>query len=274
MKTKINYTWLLAMIACSGILFSSCRNTDEDGAVPPGFQDASIYLTDDAGLFDKVLIDVQSVQVLVDTSNGAHSTDSCKTWEPLDVVPGIYDLLQFRNGNDTLLAAAEIKAGDISFIKIKLGPSNTVVKNNVTYPLNIPDSSFILVNVQGVQWDQEEFHCFKLWLDFDVSKSIVLGHNNQYYLYPAIKVFDINTTGTIMGSVFPQAADPVITVYNGTDTINALPESTGDFQVCGLNPGTYQLKVNASNGYVDTTINNITVTASDYSDEGYIYLHQ
>jgi hypothetical protein len=273
MKTLLNQICLLALIACSGILFGGCRNKDDDGAVPAGFQDASVYLTDDAGLFDKVLIDIQSVQVLVDTSNGFHSNDSSKAWEPLDVVPGIYDLLRFRNGNDTLLAAAEIKAGDISFIKIKLGPSNTVVKNGTSHPLNSSDSS-ILINVQGVQWDQEETRRLKLWLDFDVSRSIVLGHDNQYYLYPTIKVFDINTSGIVFGSVFPQAADPVISVYNGTDTINALPQSNGDFELCGLKPGTYQLKVNASNGYADTTINNITVTASGYTSVGDLYLHQ
>ena len=273
MKTLLNHICLLALIACSGFLFNGCRNTDDDGAVPAGFQDASVYLTDDAGLFDKVLIDIQSVEVLVDTCNGLNENDGCKTWEPLDVVPGIYDLLRFRNGDDTLLAAAEIKAGHISFIKIKLGPSNTVVKNGTSYPLNSSDSS-ILINVQGIQWDQEEWRHLKLWLDFDVSRSIVLGHDNQFYLYPVIKVFDINTTGTVFGSVFPQAAYPVISVYNGTDTINALPQTNGDFEVCGLKPGAYQLKVNAANGYADTTLNNITVTASGYTSVGDIYLHQ
>jgi len=50
-------------------------------------------------------------------------------------------------------------------------------------------------------------------------------------------------------------------VYNSGDTAYAIPDKDGDFKIRGLKEGTYSLFVNASNGYRDTTINNIVVKA-------------
>src|SRR5579862_8131059 len=93
------------------ILFYACsKDSSMNNNVPPGMQKASIYLTDGPGFFDKVLIDIRSVQVLIDTcsstSNRNHDwddhnhnslSDTCFVWDSLNVTPGIYDLLTLSN---------------------------------------------------------------------------------------------------------------------------------------------------------------------------------
>ena len=49
-------------------LMTACnKSASVDSTVPAGQQHLSLYLTDGPGLFDKVLIDIRSVKVLVDT---------------------------------------------------------------------------------------------------------------------------------------------------------------------------------------------------------------
>jgi hypothetical protein len=262
------------------IFFFSCSKNDmagSNGAVPTGQQNVSVYLTDNPGFFDKVLIDIRSVQALVDTctnNNDRRNHDTCNVWESLNVTPGIYDLLTLRNGSDTLLAGSNIPAGEISLIKLTLGPDDSLVKDSVSYPLNIHDSTVVLVDVHGKKWDEFKPGHFRLWLDFDVSRSIIQVRNNEFFLSPFIRVFTVSSTGSVAGSVGPWGAFPVITVSNSTDTGYALPDRFGNFEVRGLDPGTYNVFVNASNGYADTTITGVNVTAGKQDWLGNIKLHQ
>jgi hypothetical protein len=281
MKKTVNVLFLSAIALFTSILFYACSKDSSSGSmdssVPSGKQNVSLYLTDAPGYFDKVLIDIQSVQVLVDTCSGNdryNRHDTCNVWEPLTVTPGIYDLLTLRNGADTLLAGSTIPAGDISLIKIQLGPEDSLVKDSISYPLTLRDSSIVLINVQGNRWDQYGPGRFRLWLDFDVSRSIVNVSNNQFYLDPFIRVFTLNTTGSVSGVALPYNAYPVISVYNSSDTSYALPDRFGNFEVRGLAAGNYSVFINTSNGYADTTIANVTVAAGQNDFLGNIRLHK
>jgi hypothetical protein len=278
MKKTVNILSLSAIAFLFTVLVYSCSKDSMGSAtVPAGQQDVSLYLTDAPGFFDKVLVDIRSVQVLVDTCSSRRNNfhDTCNVWEPLNITPGIYDLLTLRNGTDTLLAGATIPAGNISFIKIQLGPNDSLVKDSVSYPLQLRDSSVILVDVHRNRWDEFRPGRFRLWLDFDVSRSVVNVRNNEFFLDPFIRVFTINTTGSVSGDVSPiRDAFPVISVYNSSDTSYALPARNGSFQVRGLTPGTYNVFINASNGYADTTITGVNVTANNNVSIGNIKLHK
>jgi hypothetical protein len=279
MKKTVNLVSVSIIALFLSILFYACSkesSSTSSGGVSADQQNISLYLTDGPGFFDKVLIDIESVQVLVDTCNSPNRPrhDTCNVWEPLNITPGIYDLLTLSNGSDTLLAGATLPAGNISFIKIQLGPDDSLVKDSVSYPLELRDSSVILVDVQGRRWDEFKPRHFRLWLDFDVSRSVVNVRNNEFFLDPFIRIFTVNTTGSISGNVFPRAAYPVISVYNSSDTSYALPGRDGDFKVQGLNAGTYNVFINTSNGYVDTTITGVSVTAGQNVNLGNIKLHK
>jgi len=78
----------------------------------------------------------------------------------------------------------------------------------------------------------------------------------------------------VPGRVGPSAGFPVVTVFNATDTAYALPDKEGNFKLRGLNDGTYSVFINASNGYLDRTINNVTVKAPGETSLGVITLNK
>ena len=97
-----------------------------------------------------------------------------------------------------------------------------------------------------------------VWIDFDVCESIKFK-NGQYFLKPYLKAFSLKQYGKIEGKVFPRMASPFVKVFNSTDSATAMPEDEGEYKVRGLREGIYQIKFTGSNGYFDTTINNIQV---------------
>lgn len=266
------------------------KSTSLDSTVPAGQDHLTLYLTDGPGLFDKVLIDIKSVKVLVDTSKdtrrndnenwdnrGANDTkkDSSFIWVNLNIKAGVYDILKFRNGADTLLAASGIIKGSIRLIKIEIGTNNSLVKDSISYPVQLPANAlnYILIKLKGDECHEYMPGKKQLWLDFDITRSII-QENNKFYLRPVFHFYTINTTGSIIGKVTPKDAYPVVTVYNEKDTAYALPDKEGYFKLRGLKNGTYSVLVNASNGYADTTLKNIVVTAPKESSLGLITLHK
>jgi hypothetical protein len=249
-------------------------------------------MTDGPGFFDHVYLDIDSVMVLVDTSLNTRNNDTTNwdhvgeddehrhpegsfVWENLQVQPGIYDILTLSNGVDTLLASANIKAGTIRLIRINLGTKNSLVKDSVTYPLNLLPGSqnFVLIQLRGNEWDEYQPGASRLWLDFDVARSVIQW-NNQFYLKPVFHFFTEVTTGSISGTVAPLNAYPVLSVFSGSDTAYALPNKKGQFKVRGLKSCTYSVFINASNGFKDTTINNININGNSNVNIGVIQLHQ
>ena len=280
---------LMAAFSFAAIFIVSCsKDKSSSSAVPPGQQRVSLYLSDDPALFDKVLIDIQSVRVLVDTSaedsldHPEHHDHDCDdgrdtsvVWQDLQIRPGVYDLLTLRNGTDTLLATGNIPKGEIKRIKITLGPNNSLVKDSVTYPLNLfRGDSVITIKVRGDDFDEYLSGHLQLWLDFNIGRSIIKVRNGQFYLRPFIRLFITKATGSIEGEIKPKDAFPVVSVYNDKDTSYAIPFENGKFKVRGLDPGTYTVFVNASNGYQDTTINNVEVTARQETELPKIELHK
>jgi len=310
MKTPIKIS-IATFILCTALFFS-CKKDNVSVNSQPTQQKAYIYLTDDPGVFDKVLVDIKSVMVMVDTcqfnnpdsswhdnngwhgnnnhnngnghnkhhndgndDNDHHTNAGCEYWKTLDIKPGIYDLLTLRNGTDTLLAGGVLPFGRIEKIKIELGTNNTVVKDSVSYPLHLTNSqSTITINVKGEDWDEFQPGQVRLWLDFDIPRSIVQVRNNEFYLNPWISFFTVKTTGSLSGVVTPSDAYSVISVYNSTDTAYAIPDKHGKFKVRGLDAGTYSVFVNASNGYADTTITGVNVMAGQDYKIANINLHE
>jgi major membrane immunogen (membrane-anchored lipoprotein) len=286
MKTKHLFLGAGVAALTAAVMLAACSKdkSSSDQPVPAGKQAVSLYLTDDPGYFDHVYVDIQSVEVLVDTCKNSsfgqdrgNSRDSCKTWENLQINAGVYDLLTLRNGVDTLLAQGAVSEGKVKKIKIRLGTNNSLVKDSVTYPLTLPggdSSSLIVLSLRGDEWEKYASGRCRLWLDFDVQRSIVQVRNNTFYLRPVLHWFIVNTTSAVQGEVTPRDAYAVISVYSGNDTAYALPGRDGGFKVRGLQSGTYNIFVNASNGYKDTTISSVTLKAGKTTNLGKIRLHK
>ncbi len=282
----------------ASVLFMACSKSNSVGGTAPtaSQQSVSLYLADGPGIYNHVYLDVKSITVLVDTSANTRDHDRCNwdsigqrrnkpdsslIWENLNFNAGVYDLLQLRNGIDTLLSTTNVIKGTVRMIRIDLGTNNSVVVDSVSHPLLFPPNapSYFLVKLNGEEWEHYASNASRLWIDFDVARSIIFL-NNAYYLAPFFHTFVPTKSGAITGHIEPQAAFPeLVTVYSATDTAYALPNPSGNFMVRGLKNGTYSalihsLRTNSSgNLFNDTTINNIVIQNANTVSLGNITLH-
>ncbi|HEY0272637.1 MAG TPA: DUF4382 domain-containing protein [Chitinophaga sp.] len=287
--------WPLALVALLLTGLYACNKNDSAAGSAPNAnqQKLNIYLSDGPGYFDAVNLDIRAVEVLVDTcntdssnnvgnqpnrcswDNGQWDNRHCAVWDTLAIRAGVYNLLNLRNGADTLLANGNVVKGDVTRIRITIGNNNSLVKDSVTYPLGTWNGqSKVIIYVRRSDWENFSANSFRLWLDFDVDHSVLEVFRGHFILNPYIRVFTPNRFGIISGNVGPDAARPVVSLYGDTDTLYALPWRGGDFSIRGVTEGTYSLYVNASAGYRDTTISNIEIRGGKTTKVPRITLHK
>jgi hypothetical protein len=300
MKKNLSFVALILVLLSFGTtIFHSCKKDVSVSTNAPGSsqQHVSLYLTDSpSDYFAKVFIEIDSVSVLVDTcardSSGSRSGDydrdhhnnwgvrytgdTCDIWETLAFQPGVYNLLALRNGLDTILAQSNINAGVIKYIKLSLGDSNYVVLRDSTIkPLQFRGwfDSTIYIPVGYGFMDHYVSGRSRCWLDFDISRSII-PFGRGFWLHPYFRCFIQAYTGGIQGFVLPTDAQATITATSSTDTATAVPSGNGEFMIRGLQAGNYSLNISSSNGYADSTINNVNVVAGKTVNIGVIKLHK
>lgn len=249
MKTVVKV--LLAVTVLIAFLLLSCKKESSQNS---NKQKVSIYLTDNPVNFQAVNVNIQNVEVKVETDSAGIEREF---WDSLIIRPGIYNILNFRNGADTLFAQGYITKGEIKKIRITLGAGNSVIVDSITYPLTLKKPQVIIdvddisiINPAGI----------KLNLDFDACGSVIKISNNQFELQPKIRTFSDEHDGRIEGMITPGEAGAIVSVSFGNQTLLALPEHDGRFKIRGIKAAAVDLVVNATaNGYKDTTIKNITV---------------
>ena len=106
MKNKI----LLASVVLAAIFLNSCMK-DNGMNNQQGSTEMVVSLTDAPGNYDKVNIDLQGVEIITE----AEGTRA------LDTKTGIYDLLDYTGGEDTVIATGGVEVGPISQIRRILG---------------------------------------------------------------------------------------------------------------------------------------------------------
>lgn len=206
-------------------------------------------LTDAPAAFDKVNVDIIAAEAIVNDST-----------INLDVNAGIYNLLDYVNGKDTLIVDQEIPAGKLSQIRLILGDNNSVVISSKSYDLKTPSAqqSGLKLNVHD-----EFLHgvAYEYIIDFDAARSIVQTGNGKFILKPVLKVFTKSVSGAVMGVVSPAKAKPLIyAISTQLDTVSAFADTiSGKFMFRGLAEGTYKLNFLPQSPYKDTTLMNISV---------------
>jgi Domain of unknown function (DUF4382) len=259
--------YLMSLVLfCSLFTFlASCKKNGNNGK-----STLTVYLTDAPADYSEVNVDIQ--EVLINNSrNGGED------WISLPIKPGVYNLLKFRNGLDTLLGSIELPAGKISQMRMVLGPNNTLKEGNTLHELTTPSAQQSGLKFK-VQVELIEGVDYKLWIDFDAARSIVkAGNSGKYILKPVIKTFTEATSGAIKGIVLPDAAQAwVYAIGAANDTVaSAKPQAiTGMYLMRGIVPGTYKISIDAANNYKDSVINNINVTLGAVTNAGTVTLTQ
>ncbi len=157
---------LFILSLCVLSLFS-CR-TDLDNEV----KQVGIYLTDCP--FEAEAVFVEILKVLAEDEEGL-------TIE-LNTAAGIYDLLNFQDGVDTLLASGNVDFETLENLYFELGENNSIVVEGETYPLELKQDNVVKVKI--------DFNLFEsgndLVVDFYACTSII-RKNGRYELKPVIK---------------------------------------------------------------------------------------
>lgn len=288
MKKLTGPLFCLFIILITLIFYSCQKEVDVYDNIPAGMNKVSVYLTDGPTDYQNVFIDIQRIEIKLDTCRHNDDADhdhpgcdddhdslssNCQVWDTLNINAGVYDLLTLRNGLDTLLASGFVLNGKIERIKITLGNNNSVVVDSISYPLQLVNNQhFVYINIRREHLDFLSENNLRFYLDFDLNRSIVY-FNGKYWLKPVLKPFGRHSSGEIEGKIRPLFSSGIIKAYNATDTSYALPWwHEGEFKIRGLHEGSYSLFIDGINGYRDTTINNITVQRGRETELGTIVM--
>ena len=236
---------LTIFIVITLCVITACTGSDDDKQEHARIQ---IYLTDAPGDYQEVNIDVVSVRVIINDSLISLPTNA-----------GIYNILDFVNGKDTLLVEDEIPAGYLSQIRLVLGEENSVRRDNQIYNMKTPSAqqSGLKLNVHK---DIHPGISYAYVLDFEADKSIVRTGNGRHQLKPVIRVFTKAVSGALKGVTWPPEAKTYISVINASDTVGTSADTaTGEFMVLGLTEGTYNIDFESADGFRDTTLTDISI---------------
>jgi len=226
-----------------------------------------VMMIDSPGNYSEVNIVVDSVQAHISTS------DSTSGWYTLNNIPATYDLLKLVNGANAVIGEDTLPSGNYSQIRLYLGSGSNIVVDGNTIPLTTPSGqqSGIKLNVNATV---EPGIAYLLILDFDASRSIVqAGKSGKYLLKPVIRVATTATTGIISGLVSPDSVSAEVWAITGNDSVSTSTDTSGGFKLQYLSPNSYSVAIAPKDtAYKDTTITNVSVTASNTTNIGTVIL--
>ncbi len=243
MRRMIKWTIMMLLV-----LMYACEDSKQEARL-------ELRLTDAPASYEEVLIDIQDVTI------NLSADDEESGWRSLDDVNhGVYNLLDFTNGLDTLLGEHSMPAGKISQMRLVLGDNNQVKVDGEYYDLKTPSgqTSGLKLNIHA---QLEEGITYRLWLDFDAGRSVVKKGNGSYSLKPVIRTYTEATSGAIEGNVEPVDARPyVMAISASRDTFGTYSDTvSGAFMIKGLNEGIYDIELIPKDEYTKKEIEDVEV---------------
>jgi len=247
---------LFLLLFALGLSVNSCKK-EESNPVNSEPSPYRVRLTDAPAVYSAVNVDIQSI--IITGNNGSNVT--------LNTTAGIYNLLDFANGVDTLIATGSLNLAKVQQIRLVLGPNNTVVDSGVTYPLMTPSAQQSGLKIQ-VHHELQPGVAYEVLLDFDANQSIVKTGNGSYVLKPVIRAVENALSGSIKGSINPFGFLANVTATSGSNSYSTVVDANGEFILAGLPPGTYSLTVTPVAPYNSVTVLNIVVTVGATTNVG------
>lgn len=225
------------------MMVGSCKKSTQ------GSSNFGVRMTDAPGNFSAVYIDLQSVAVTGDA--GGEVT--------LNARPGIYNLLDFTNGIDTLIATGSLQVGSVEQIRLILGPNNSVVVDGVTYPLSTPSAQQSGLKLQVHQALQAGVS-YSMLVDFDANQSIIQQGNGTYQLKPVCRVIESAITGSIKGTVTPVGTLVIVTATLNGVSYSSVTQHDGEFLLKGVPAGVYTVVLTPSFPLAPMSVSNVVVS--------------
>jgi len=166
-----------SVLLCVALLvLAACGDDDNENNTPNSPTRLMVYMHDQPAAYQQVNIDLLSVEF-----KGSGAADITLDGD----YAGIYNLLDLQNGLDTLIADTVVNYGNLTQIRLILGPNNTVMVDSVLYPLETPSAqqSGLKINVQLALAGLDTL---VLSLDFDAYESVNQTGNGTYMLHPVL----------------------------------------------------------------------------------------
>jgi hypothetical protein len=263
MKTRITAHIGIIFVLLTLSLLASCKS-DKSVDPPAGNATFLIKMGDNPAGYDAVNVEILRVTANI---NG--------TWIDYPVAsPGVYNLLQFTNGNTLLLLGPTVVApGSISELRLILGDNNSIVVDGVVCELKTPSGQTSGYKVKMDVQPLSSGVVYSLVLDFDVNKSVHPTGNGKYILKPVIRGYLETAIGKLSGNISPVNGAYYVMASNAVDTAGTyINEIDGTFLLTTLVPGTYNVHFYANQNYLDKEIPGIIITAGQTTALGTIII--
>ncbi|MES2795904.1 MAG: DUF4382 domain-containing protein [Bacteroidota bacterium] len=247
------------VVGLIGVIFmiSSCKKDSDSIGTNKTF---NVRMTDAPAAYGAVNIDLQSVEIVGDDDKTV----------VMNVSKGIYNLLDFTNGKDTLIATASLDAESVKQIRLILGSNNTIMVNGVSYPLSTPSAEQSGLKLL-VNQTLEAGIANSITVDFDASKSIVEQGNGVYKLKPVLRTFQTAISGSIKGKISPLGTLASVTATSSTNvTYTTTANLLGDFMLVGVPSGMYTITVTPALPLTPFTQTNVVVTTGVVTNIGVV----
>jgi len=267
------------LIGIFAMLFAvSCTN-DQKGEATVRF-----FLTDAPASYDEVLLNVVDVQYHIENevagdmdNDMEEDSTSDGEWVSIDFVnDGVYNLLDFTNGVDTLLAEASIPEGKLTQIRLILEETgNQIMVDSMYYDLKVPSAytSGLKINVNQTL---REGVVYEMWIDFDAARSVVKTGNGKYMLKPVIRMYTESISGAMSGVIRPVESRPyIMSISQDLDTVATYADtSTGEFLIGGLANGSYVVVVEPDSGFSPVTVDDVPVYVGEVTVMDTIFVEE
>ena len=138
-------------------------------------------LTDAPTVYEEVNVDIREVRVKF-----SDDTLSNSGWVTLTTYPGLYNLLAYQNGVDTLLGTGIFPTQVVKEIRFVLGPNNTIKDAGVVYPLTIPSGSESGLKIKINKKLNATLET--IIIDFDAALSVTKEGPGDYKLRPVLRI--------------------------------------------------------------------------------------
>jgi hypothetical protein len=247
-------TILMISVIVMAITFNSCNSDSSNSNSYP----YNVRLTDAPGPYSEVNIDIQNVEVTGENGEAVL----------LNTTAGIYNLLDFTNGVNTLLATSVLNDANVKQVRLILGSQNTIVLNGITYPLSTPSADQsglkLLVN-QTLVADIDN----TILIDFDANTSVVETGAGTFKLKPVLRTVVTAVTGNITGSVTPIGTTAMVSATSTSNLVyTSNVDATGNFKIIGLPSGVYTFTITPASPLLPITILNVSVVAGENTNIG------
>lgn len=250
--------FLLGLLTALSI--SGCFQDDEGGS-STGVIKISITDAPAAANFEKVEVTFSKLEV------SKKSEDTTAEWITINENIGTIDLLTLNNGKLQELGISNLEAGTYNQIRFTVTEA-TVTVGGVETSVHLASSTVKLTTPFTITGGITT----ELVVDFDAAHSIQLTNSGlEYTMTPVTRLAQVDLTGAVKGKVYP-IDGVIITVIACRDGSTAsvagtVADADGNFLVGYLEPGIYDIYIDAVGYQQDASLADITITAGSVLDK-------